>query len=56
MSNEQLRAASLLGLWPLALDRAGAKAVPLHPICQEELYNPGREVSINPNENSILTP
>ena len=33
-----------------------ADAVILHPICQEELYNPGREVSINPNENSILTP
>ena len=30
--------------------------VPLHPICQEELYNPGCDVSINPNENSILTP
>ena len=30
--------------------------VPLNPICQEELYNPGRDVSINPNENSILTP
>ena len=28
----------------------------LHPVCQEELYNPGRDVSINPNENSILTP
>ena len=28
---------------------------PAHPICQEELYNPGRDVSINPNENSILT-
>ena len=26
------------------------------PVCQEELYNPGRDVSINPNENSILTP
>ena len=24
-----------------------------HPVCQEELYNPGRDVSINPNENSI---
>ena len=30
--------------------------VPLNPICQEELYNPGRDMSINPNENSILTP
>ena len=27
-----------------------------HPVCQEELYDPGRDVSINPNENSILTP
>ncbi len=33
-----------------------ADAVTVHPICQEELCNPGREVSINPNENSILTP
>ena len=30
--------------------------VTVHPICQEKLYNPGRDVSINPNENSILTP
>ena len=30
--------------------------VPLNPICQEELCNPGRDVSINPNENAILTP
>ena len=28
----------------------------MHPVCQEELYDPGRDVSINPNENSILTP
>ena len=28
----------------------------LHPVCQEELCDPGRNVSINPNENSILTP
>ena len=33
-----------------------ADAVTLHPICQEELYDPGQDVSINPNENSILTP
>ena len=33
-----------------------ANAVTVHPVCQEELYNPGRDVSINPNENSILTP
>ena len=25
----------------------------VHPVCQEEPYNPGRDVSINPNENSI---
>ena len=25
-------------------------------LAQEEPYNPGRDVSINPNENSILTP
>ena len=30
--------------------------VTVHPVCQEELYNPGRDVSINPDENSILTP
>ena len=30
--------------------------VTVHPICQEKLCNPGRDVSINPNENSILTP
>ena len=33
-----------------------ADAVTVHPVCQEELYNPGRDVSINPNEDSILTP
>ena len=33
-----------------------ADALTVHPICQEELYNPGRDVSIKPNENSILTP
>ena len=27
----------------------------LHPICQEEPYGPGRDVSINSNEDSILT-
>ena len=25
-----------------------------HPICQEELYNPGRDVSINPNEKTLF--
>ena len=33
-----------------------AHAVTVHPVCQEEPYNPGRDVSINPNKNSILTP
>ena len=33
-----------------------ADAATAHPICQEEPYNPGRDVSINPNKNSILTP
>ena len=33
-----------------------ADAAILHTICQEELCNPGRDVSINPTENSILTP
>ena len=33
-----------------------ADALTVHPVCQEELDNPGRDVSINPNENSILTP
>ena len=33
-----------------------ADAVTVPPICQEELCNPGRDVSINPNKNSILTP
>ena len=32
------------------------QGVLLNPVCQGELYNPGRNVSINPNENSILTP
>ena len=32
------------------------EALTVHPACQEELYNPGRDVSINPNEDSILTP
>ena len=32
------------------------EAVTVHPVCQKKLYDPGRDVSINPNENSILTP
>ena len=31
------------------------RGVLLNPVCQEELYNPGQNVSINPNQNSILT-
>ena len=31
------------------------QGVSLNPICQEELYDPGRNVSINPNKDSILT-
>ena len=37
-------------------DAVTVHGVPLNPVCQEELYNPRRDVSINPNENSILTP
>ena len=33
-----------------------ADAMTVHPVCQEEPYNPGRDVSINPNKDSILTP
>ena len=32
-----------------------ADTVTAHPACQEELYDPGRNMSINPNKNSILT-
>ena len=32
-----------------------ADAVTVHPICQEELCNPGRDVSINSNKDFILT-
>ena len=31
-------------------------AVPLPPALSGRTLNPGRDVSINPNENSILTP
>ena len=37
-------------------DELTVHGVPLNPVCQEELCNPGRDMSINPNENSILTP
>ena len=40
----------------LLADALAVHDVPLNPVCQEELFNPGREVSINPNTNSILTP
>ena len=44
-------------VWDLGkLRPVHSRCVLLHPICQEELYDPGRDVSINPNENSILTP
>ena len=42
--------------YPDIADALTVHGVPLYPVCQEELYNPGRDVSINPNENSILTP
>ena len=41
---------------PHLADALTAHGVLLHPICQEELYDPGRDVSINPNKHSILTP
>ena len=37
-------------------DALTVQGVLLNPVCQEELYNPGRDVSINPKENPILTP
>ena len=40
---------------PDVADALTVQGVLLHPICQEELCNPGRDVSINPNQNSILT-
>ena len=33
-----------------------ADVVTVHPVCQEEPYNPGCDVSINLNKNPILTP
>ena len=32
------------------------QGVLLNPVCQKELFNPGRDVSINPDYNPILTP
>ena len=37
-------------------DALTVQGVLLNPVCQEELYNPGRDVSINPDYNPILTP
>ena len=52
----QLRPVAFLygGVESVAVEMGDGEAMKL--ICQEELYNPGRDVSINPNENSILTP
>ena len=41
---------------PDVADAVTLQGVLLNPICQEELYNPGRDVSINPNYNPTLTP
>ena len=41
---------------PDITDALTLHGVPLNPICQEKLYDPGRDMSINPNKNSILTP
>ena len=40
---------------PDLADTVTVHGVLLHLVCQEEIYNPGRDVSVNPNENSILT-
>ena len=40
---------------PDSTDAGTVHGVLLHPVCQEELCNPGRDVSINLNQNSILT-
>ena len=37
-------------------DALTVQGVLLNPACQEELFNPGRDVSINPDYNPILTP
>ena len=53
--NNPVRVLGKAGRW-VQVDRASGEddAVTLNPVCQEELFNPGRDVSINPNENSIL--
>ena len=37
-------------------DTVTVQGVLLNPVCQEELYHPGRNVPINPDYNPILTP
>ena len=41
---------------PDVADALTVQGVLLNPVCQEELFNPGRDVSINPIYNPILTP
>ena len=41
---------------PDVADAVTLQDVLLPPVCQEELFNPGLDVSINPKENPILTP
>ena len=40
----------------MAEKAATVQGVLLNPICQVELFNPERDVSINTNYNPILTP
>ena len=46
---------TIIGLNVSRSKRSG-HGILLNPVCQEELFNPGRDVSINPKENPILTP
>ena len=55
MCFRRARAALVEAAHPDIADAVTVHGVSLHPICQEELCNPGRDMSINPNENSILT-
>ena len=41
---------------PDVADALTVQGVLLNSVYQEELFNPGRDVSINPKENPILTP
>ena len=43
------------GVGRAVADALTVQGVLLNPVCQEKLFNPGRDVSINPNDNSILT-